>query len=64
MATLGGGEEGRKERTKSLPLPSNKTAQRRWRNLTEVEKTKEKETFSQERKDSNFFFKRHVRGRS
>jgi hypothetical protein len=35
MAALGGGEEGRKERTKSLPPPPDRTAQRRWKNLTE-----------------------------
>jgi hypothetical protein len=39
MAALGGGEEGRKEKTKSLPPLPDKTTQRRWRNLTEeVEK--------------------------
>jgi hypothetical protein len=51
MAALGEREEGRKERTKSLPRPLDRTAQRQWRNLTEeVEKTKEKkkETFSQD----------------
>jgi hypothetical protein len=35
MAAQGGGEEGRKERTKSLPPPPDRTAQRRWKNLTE-----------------------------
>jgi hypothetical protein len=40
MAILGGGEEGRKEKTKSLPPPPDRTAQMRWRKLTEeVEKT-------------------------
>jgi hypothetical protein len=39
MAILGGKEKGRKERTKSLPPPLERSAQRLWRNLTEeVEK--------------------------
>jgi hypothetical protein len=42
MAALGGGEEGRKERTKSLPPPLERTAQRQWIDLTEeAEETKE-----------------------
>jgi hypothetical protein len=56
MAALGGGEEGRKEFTKSLSPPPERTVQKWWRNLTEeVEKTKEKETFSQEREESFFY---------
>jgi hypothetical protein len=57
-ATLGGGKEGRKERTKSLPLPPDRTAQRRWIGLTEEaeKKTqkKKKEVFSQEREEKTW----------
>jgi hypothetical protein len=54
MAALGGGEEGRKERTKSLPPPLDRTAQRRWKNLTEGggDKTQRKKFFSWEREES------------
>ena len=53
MAALGGGKEGRKEKTKSLSPPPDRTAQRRWSNLTEeVEKTQQKNIFSQEREES------------
>jgi hypothetical protein len=59
MATLGGKEERRNERTKSLPHPSKRSTQRWWRNLTkeveinQKEKRKEKESFSQEREESS-----------
>ena len=52
MAALGGGEEGRKEKTKSLPPPPDRIAQRWWRNLTERwKKTQRKNLFSGERRE-------------
>ena len=53
MAALGRGEEGRKEKTKSLPPPPNRTARRQWRNLTkEVKKnlTKTKSSLRREKR--------------
>jgi hypothetical protein len=53
MAALGGREEGRKEKTEALRPPPGRTAQRRWSNLTEeVEKTQQKNIFSQEGEES------------
>jgi hypothetical protein len=54
MAAQGGGEEGRKERTKSLPPPPDRTAQRRWKNLTDEGggDNQRKNFFSQEREES------------
>ena len=53
MAALGGREEGRKERTNSLPPPSERAAQKRRRSLTkEVEISKKEENFSKEREES------------
>jgi hypothetical protein len=53
MASLGGGREGRKEKTKSLPPPQTEphrgggeTSLSRWK------KPNEKEVFSQEREES------------
>jgi hypothetical protein len=52
VAALGGGEEGRKERTKSLPPPPNRTSQRRWRDLIEeVENTKKRNLLLGERRE-------------
>jgi hypothetical protein len=57
-AALGKGKEGRKERTKSLPLPSDRTAQRRWIGLIEEAekkpKKRKKEVFSQEREEKTW----------
>jgi hypothetical protein len=52
MAALSEGEEGRKEKTKSLPPPPNRTAQRRWKNLTGRRKKPNEKIFSQEREES------------
>jgi hypothetical protein len=42
MSTQGRREEGRKERTKSLPPPPEKAAQKQWRSLTEEVKYQRK----------------------
>jgi hypothetical protein len=55
MAALGGGEEGRKERTKSLPPPLDRTAQRRWKNLTEGGGDKPNEKNSSLRREKRAF---------
>ena len=53
MAALGGGEEERKEKTKSLSPPPNGTTQRQWRNLTERwKKAQRKKIFCQKREKS------------
>jgi hypothetical protein len=52
MAALSGGEDGRKEKTKSLPPPPDRTAQRQWRNLIGRWKKPKEKIFSQEREES------------
>jgi hypothetical protein len=60
MTALGGGKEGRKERTKSLPLPPDRTAQRRWIGLIEeVEKKNPKK----EKKKSSLRREKRKHGR-
>jgi hypothetical protein len=52
MAALSVGEEGRKEKTKPLPPPPDRNAQRQWRNLTGRWKKPNEKIFSQEREES------------
>jgi hypothetical protein len=48
MVALREGEDGRKERAKSLPPPLERATQRRWGSLTkDVEKPEKKGNFSQ-----------------